>query len=183
MGKKISESPEETNKRLKAIGNRLEEERQERLGLTQQQLIEDANIQLRTYAYYVAGLRELNGGMLQSFMEKGIDVVYVLSGKRQPTQLTPQEIKMVEDSRRMDFDVLAAFQKTMHAMAHAQSVDIKPQSVSIQGDAAIVGQNLHGGQNLQGQYAQGVMYDNRLTVHAGTALSDAVREEKKSEKH
>lgn len=178
MAKKISESPQEAVNRLKPIGDRLEEQRN-LLKLTQKQLIEDAHIQLRTYTYYVAGLRELSVGMLQHFLEKGIDVIYVLSGKRQLTQLSPSEIKMVEDSRCMNFDVLTAFQKTMHALAHSQPADNGSQSVSIQGDATIVGQHLHGGQNLQGQYAQGVIHDNRLTVHAETALSAAGGENKK----
>jgi len=65
-----------------SIGARLSGERH-RLGLTQEQFAKLGGVQRRAQAHYEAGKRTPDANYLAAISEGGIDVVYVLTGRRE----------------------------------------------------------------------------------------------------
>ncbi len=145
MPRKISSSPDEQLDMRQEVGSRLEAERA-RLGITQDHMAMHAGVTRRTYAYYAAGLRDIDGMMLNNLSLAGVDIVFVLTGKKQPDTLSPQEVKMIEDARRMHPSMLAMFQTIMHAVSISPHTGEETGSSSnyIHGDNATVGQHFQG---------------------------------------
>ncbi len=66
------------------IGDRLKEERQ-RLGLNQSDFAAFAGVSKNSQLNYEKGERSPDAGYLAAIAEKGVDVLYVVTGKRTPT--------------------------------------------------------------------------------------------------
>lgn len=65
------------------IGDRLKEERQ-RLGLNQSDFAAFAGVAKNSQLNYEKGERSPDAGYLAAIAEKGVDVLYVVTGKRTP---------------------------------------------------------------------------------------------------
>lgn len=68
-----------------AIGQRLQEERK-RLGLNQEDFAKAVGVAKRTLAGYEGGAADVGASVLGQASELGVDVLYVVQGKRTPTE-------------------------------------------------------------------------------------------------
>ncbi|MDH4763061.1 transcriptional regulator with XRE-family HTH domain [Pseudomonas sp. SORGH_AS 211] len=105
----------------RALGDRLREER-DRLSLTQDELGQIGGVNRNSQGKYEKGERNPDSAYLEAIAAAGVDVLYVLTGKRQPieeTALTKEEQEIVaylrgmsdynrESVRRMAFAMAAA---------------------------------------------------------------------------
>lgn len=81
----------------RALGDRLREER-DRLSLTQDELGQIGGVNRNSQGKYEKGERNPDSAYLEAVAVAGVDVLYVLTGKRQPieaTALTPEEQEVV----------------------------------------------------------------------------------------
>lgn len=81
----------------RALGDRLREER-DRLSLTQDELGQIGGVNRNSQGKYEKGERNPDSAYLEAVAAAGVDVLYVLTGKRQPieaTALTPEEQEVV----------------------------------------------------------------------------------------
>lgn len=72
------------------IGDRLKEER-ERLRMTQESFSVAGGAGKRAYIRYEQGERLPDAGFLAALSASGVDVLYVLTGRRSATALSPEE--------------------------------------------------------------------------------------------
>ncbi|WP_308812000.1 helix-turn-helix domain-containing protein [Pseudomonas oryzihabitans] len=105
----------------RALGDRLREER-DRLNLTQDELGQIGGVNRNSQGKYEKGERNPDSAYLEAVSAAGVDVLYVLTGKRLPIEenaLTPEEQEVVtylrgmsdyskESVRRMAFAIAAA---------------------------------------------------------------------------
>jgi len=68
-----------------AFGQRLREERT-RLGLTQKEFGEAGGVRMQAQSHYEAELRRPDIDYLAAVANAGVDILYVVTGKRIPTQ-------------------------------------------------------------------------------------------------
>ncbi|MNH81153.1 HTH-type transcriptional regulator ImmR [compost metagenome] len=105
------------------IGARLREERT-RLGVSQTELAVACGIAKNTQLNYEKDERSPDAKYLTAAEALGMDVYYVLIGKRlavSPDQLSPFEIEMISYLRDLsDYD-----KETLRRMAHAMAVVVK----------------------------------------------------------
>lgn len=86
-----------------ASGERLREER-ERLGLNQEELGQIGGVNRNTQGKYEKGERSPDLGYLAAVAEKGVDVLYVVTGTRTPQaveSITDAEAKVIQRYRIM----------------------------------------------------------------------------------
>ncbi|NCF07954.1 helix-turn-helix domain-containing protein [Kosakonia sp. MH5] len=91
------------------IGDFLRAER-ERLGLTQTAMSKAAGVAFRTYCDYEAGKSEPKASTLAELSSFGVDVLYVLTGRKTPDagDFTDDEIELVKLFRAAPLAVKAA---------------------------------------------------------------------------
>ena len=88
---------------MKLVGARLREERK-KLGLTQQDFAALGGIASNAQAHYEAGERQPKAGYLIGIASSGVDILYVLLGKRTPTaeaSLSPEEARIIQHYRSL----------------------------------------------------------------------------------
>ena len=83
------------------FGERLAEERV-RLGLSQAVMAQRGGVATRTYSNYEAGEREPGIAALANWYESGVDVLYVVTGRRSGTELPPDEELVLGGFRKLD---------------------------------------------------------------------------------
>jgi len=86
-----------------AIGNRLQEERK-RLGLNQDAFAQQVGVAKRTLAGYESGTGEVGALVLAYAANIGLDVLYVVTGRRTPeatSSFNGEEVDLVEHYRQL----------------------------------------------------------------------------------
>ena len=107
------------------IGNRLQLERK-RLGLNQEEFAQKIGVAKRTLAGYEAGAADIGALPLSRAYEIGMDVMYVLSGKRSlmaPDALSGEETELVNRFRQLPQEDRAGTMKMVTAMAVAYGMN------------------------------------------------------------
>jgi transcriptional regulator with XRE-family HTH domain len=111
------------------IGDRLKEER-ERLGFNQTDFAAKAGASKNSQYNYEKGERSPDATYLAAVAEKGVDVLYVVTGERKPTtveSISPDTAKFLEFYQRvtdLDREVLL---RMVSAFAKAASIDGKKE--------------------------------------------------------
>lgn len=101
------------------IGKRLAEERT-RLGMTQTQFAEAAGLKSRrTLSQYEADERSPDAAALAAWAAHGVDVLYVLTGQRNASQLTSREAALLANYRASDAKGRAALDSASAALAQS----------------------------------------------------------------
>jgi len=103
------------------IGTRLQEERQ-RVGLTQGEFAEKVGIAKRTLAGYEGGNTDVGASVLDAARTLGIDVLYVVTGRRMPTpadSLSEGEAEVLAHYRAMSEPDREAVKRMTSALAVA----------------------------------------------------------------
>jgi transcriptional regulator with XRE-family HTH domain len=77
-----------------SLGSRIREER-ERLGLTQTAL----GVAPKTQRFYESDARKPDTGYLEHFAALGADVLYILTGRRDESSLSPDEAALLDNYR------------------------------------------------------------------------------------
>lgn len=112
------------------IGDRLKEER-ERLGFNQTDFAAKAGASKNSQYNYEKGERSPDATYLAAVAEKGVDVLYVVTGERKPTtveSISPDTAKFLEFYQHvtdLDREVLL---RMVSAFAKAASIDGKKES-------------------------------------------------------
>jgi len=101
-------------------GERLREER-ERLGWSQTTLAEYGATNLRTVGAWERGETSPNGVRLMKLAAAGVDVVYVLTGRRAAALLSPEETALVDNYRHSSPDSQRILRETGAAFAQPVS--------------------------------------------------------------
>lgn len=102
-----------------AIGDRLKEERS-RLGFSQTDLAGAGGVGKTTQINYEKGERSPDASYLAAVSEKGVDVLYVVTGERKaqvPGSLSADEAKLVERYRLMTTEARATINSVSEALA------------------------------------------------------------------
>lgn len=84
-----------------ALGDRLREERQ-KTGKNQEAFGMVGGVSRRSQAEYESGKTPPNTDYLERISESGIDIAYVLTGRRTADSLGPSDQVMIEAFRRLD---------------------------------------------------------------------------------
>jgi len=86
---------------MNEIGERLRAERQ-RLGLNQEEFGTLGGVARNAQSHYEKGIRNPDSAYLSAVAKEGVDVQYVLTGKRanSPDSLAPREAALVEHYRK-----------------------------------------------------------------------------------
>jgi transcriptional regulator with XRE-family HTH domain len=86
---------------LNTFGGRFREERR-RLGLNQQEIADAAGLSKRAMGTYERGVRSPDAELLMRLIDLGLDVYYVLTGKRMGTRLDldPMQRSLLDDFER-----------------------------------------------------------------------------------
>jgi transcriptional regulator with XRE-family HTH domain len=89
------------NDSLNTFGGRFREERR-RLGLNQQEIADAAGLSKRAMGTYERGVRSPDAELLMRLIDLGLDVYYVLTGKRMGTRLDldPMQRSLLDDFER-----------------------------------------------------------------------------------
>lgn len=89
------------NDSLNTFGGRFREERR-RLGLNQQEIADAAGLSKRAMGTYERGVRSPDAELLMRLIDLGMDVYYVLTGKRMGTRLDldPMQRSLLDDFER-----------------------------------------------------------------------------------
>lgn len=95
---------------------RLLEERQ-RLGMKQADLAGKAGVARTTYLHYESGDRAATVPFLLGLIDAGIDVPYLLTGRRDTGSLSPAEEALIGHYRLLPLHQQAAFVQFVQAMA------------------------------------------------------------------
>lgn len=99
------------------VGARLREER-ERLGLKQEDLATPGGVNRNTQGSYERGVRNPDTAYLAGVATLGIDLVYVISGRRVvPEGLTPDEAQIIEQYRSIPSEDQRSIRRFLKAMA------------------------------------------------------------------
>lgn len=102
------------------IGERLKEERV-RLGFNQAEFAAFAGVAKTSQFNYEKGERSPDAGYLAAVAEQGVDVFYVVTGKRLPMPadaLSAEELEMVEHVRGLDAEDKGAVARLLRAFSH-----------------------------------------------------------------
>lgn len=83
------------------ISERIREER-ERLGIGQRELVERAGLKIRTYANYELGETTPTADAIIKLGDAGIDVMYLLTGRRSEPCLMAHEQALLDLFRKLD---------------------------------------------------------------------------------
>lgn len=105
-----------------AIGDRLKEERS-RLGFSQTDLAGAGGVGKTTQINYEKGERSPDASYLAAVAEKGVDVLYVVTGERRPQaagSLSAEEAQLVEQYRRMSAEARSTVNSVSEALATFQ---------------------------------------------------------------
>ena len=121
------------------IHTRLVEER-ERLGLTQTEMAKRGGVAFRTYCDYESGKSEPRASFFADVSLHGLDVQYVVTGKRSASAMRPDEELVLTGYRRLDEKGRAGVLALIGGMQPAPSTDVQ-----IKGD---VSQVVHGGMTV-----------------------------------
>lgn len=100
------------------IGERLKEERV-RLGFNQGDFAAIAGVAKTSQFNYEKGERSPDAGYLAALAEKGLDVLYVITGERKPLKgdsLTPEESTVLEQYRSLPEPDKAAVRRLTAAL-------------------------------------------------------------------
>lgn len=119
------------------FGSRLKEERK-RLGLNQAQLAELASTTNVSQSRYENGERSPDCDYLSRVAEAGVDVMYILSGRRDTSKLTPDEVDLVRRYREAHSAVRAA------ALAALASSATSPKVQQTFHEGVTIGQHIKG---------------------------------------
>ena len=112
---------------MSEIGSRLRQER-ERLGLSQKVFGEIGGVEANAQGKYEHGDRALKADYLSRVAQRGVDVLYVLTGTRTPTlvdNLTQLEEKVLVNYRGLhkdDQDAIRQLTTTLAKVSVTQSV-------------------------------------------------------------
>ncbi|HEC54352.1 MAG TPA: XRE family transcriptional regulator [Gammaproteobacteria bacterium] len=118
---------------MSGIGSRLRQER-ERLGLSQKNFGEIGGVEANAQGKYESGGRAPKADYLSRVAERGVDVLYVLTGTATPIQLenlSHIEEKVLGDYRAMfkeDQDAIRRLTSTLAEHSISLNGKIKPQS-------------------------------------------------------
>ena len=118
---------------MSGIGSRLRQER-ERLGLSQKVFGEIGGVEANAQGKYENGGRAPKADYLSRVAEKGVDILYVLTGVATPMQLenlSQIEEKVLGDYRSMfkeDQDAIRRLTATLAEHSAASNGKIKPQA-------------------------------------------------------
>ena len=118
---------------MSGIGSRLRQER-ERLGLSQKVFGEIGGVEANAQGKYENGGRAPKADYLSRVAEKGVDILYVLTGVATPMQLENRrqiEEKVLGDYRSMfkeDQDAIRRLTSTLAEHSTASNGKIKPQA-------------------------------------------------------
>ncbi|MEB3437891.1 helix-turn-helix transcriptional regulator [Pseudomonas sp. A2] len=102
-----------------AIGDRLKEERS-RLGLSQTDLATVGGVGKTTQINYEKGERSPDATYLSAVADKGVDVLYVVTGEKKPQgsgSLTADEALLIERYRSMTPEAKATVSSVSEALA------------------------------------------------------------------
>ncbi|MDV5384637.1 MULTISPECIES: helix-turn-helix domain-containing protein [Pseudomonas] len=102
-----------------AIGERLREER-ERFGWNQEELGQLGGVNRNTQGKYEKGDRSPDAAYLAALAEKGVDVLYVLTGERKPQapgDISAEETQLVMRYRRMSAEARVTIDSVSEALA------------------------------------------------------------------
>ncbi|MBZ3664899.1 helix-turn-helix domain-containing protein [Pseudomonas monteilii] len=102
-----------------AIGERLREER-ERFGWNQEELGQLGGVNRNTQGKYEKGDRSPDAAYLAALAEKGVDVLYVLTGERKsqaPGDISAEETQLVTRYRRMSAEARVTIDSVSEALA------------------------------------------------------------------
>ncbi|MGE1153310.1 helix-turn-helix domain-containing protein [Pseudomonas sp. ICMP 460] len=116
---------------MSGIGSRLRQER-ERLGMSQKNFGEVGGVEANAQGKYESGGRAPKADYLSRVAERGVDVLYVLTGSPTPIQLenlSSLEEKILENYRAMfkeDQDAIRRLTTTLAEHSAAQSGKLKP---------------------------------------------------------
>lgn len=89
------------NTEIAIFGERLEEERA-RLNLSKAAMAQAGDVSASAYSNYLRGARVPDLAALASWASAGVDVLYVVSGRRMPDLLTPEEDVVIGGYRKLD---------------------------------------------------------------------------------
>jgi len=112
---------------MSGIGDRLREER-ERLRLSQAAFGEIGGVKANAQGKYESGERFPGADYLAAVAEAGIDVLYVVTGERKPTQsesISAEEAGVLEHYRVLPEADRAAMARMATAMAEMAERDVK----------------------------------------------------------
>lgn len=105
-----------------AIGDRLKEERS-RLGFSQTDLAGAGGVGKTTQINYEKGERSPDASYLAAVAERGVDVLYVVTGERKPQaagSFNAEEVQLVERYRRMSAEGRSTVNSVSEALANFQ---------------------------------------------------------------
>lgn len=116
---------------MKDLGKRLKEERKS-LGLSQQEFGAIGGVEANAQGKYESGERIPRSDYLAALGKKGVDVLYVLSGKRMPISvdtLNEAERAIITHYRALDEDDQEAISQLANSLSEC-AVDAAAQSSS-----------------------------------------------------
>ncbi|SCU94405.1 putative phage DNA-binding protein [Cupriavidus necator] len=122
------------------FGERLEEERA-RLNLSKAAMALAGEVSAGAYSNYLRGARVPDLAALAAWANAGVDVLYVVVGRRMPDLLTPEEELVLGGYRKLDTRGRAGVLALIGGMQHPAS----GTGVQIKGD---VSQVVHGGMTV-----------------------------------
>lgn len=105
--------------RMSGIGDRLREER-DRLGLSQGAFGEIGGVKANAQGNYEKGERLPDAGYLAALAEKGVDVLYVITGERKPfsaDSISAEEAELLKRYRQLPDGDRAGATKMVTALA------------------------------------------------------------------
>ena len=106
------------------LGSRLKEER-ERVGLTQDSLGSVAGVSRRAVVEWEKGGTTPSGEALALISQKGIDVLFVLTGQRTPqasASLSQEEAALLDNYQHADDEGRAAARRVLSSLAQQKKV-------------------------------------------------------------
>lgn len=112
---------------MSGIGDRLREER-ERLGLSQGGFGEIGGVKANAQGNYEKGERFPDAAYLAAVAERGVDVLYVITGKHSTPaadSLLPDEVQVLNSYRAMSEDDRAAIRRLTSSLAKSFSLRLK----------------------------------------------------------
>jgi len=115
---------------MNGIGTRLREER-ERLGLTQRVFGDIGGVEPNAQGKYESGERTPKADYLAAVAARGVDALYVLSGRRAPvaqSSLTPEDERLLGAFRSLPAADQSAVRQLLGSLAAALSVDCAQDS-------------------------------------------------------
>lgn len=108
------------NSQISNVGERLLEERK-RLGLTQEQLAEASNRHKQTVLNYENGKRSPDAEYLGSLAGIGMDIGYVVTGRRSGDHYPGREAALLDNYRAADEEGKRMVERLAHSVAEPVS--------------------------------------------------------------